>query len=141
MSEETTATAGAQPGPVATATVNAPTPDIALGLTGVWKLAANLGGAVLIAGAFLTVGFFILSEFRTMLHDARQDRLDDRQTFREAIKGMNDEQNRRAGEIKGSVDKNSEIMRDLITEIRAWRTTRSTLPPTTKPPDLKPIGP
>lgn len=126
---DTNAAASAGGGPAATATtvIN----PASLGLTGPWRTAANFGGAVLIAGSFLWLQYIIV-------HDGRIDRLEDRQVFREAIKTMNEEQNRRAGEIKGSVDKNTEVMRDLISEMKSWRNGSPIKPPTAVP---KPISP
>ena len=85
-----------------------------LGLTGLWKSVANFSAVVVVVG--LGCGVIVWT-----LQNDRADQRENRQLFREAIKDMNDEQNRRTGEVKGSVDKNTDVMRELIAEFKAAR--------------------
>lgn len=66
----------------------------------------------------------------------RQDRVYDRELFRETVRDLQSQADRHTGEIKGSMDKNTEVMRDLIQEIRVLRHGTGI-----KPAELKPINP
>ena len=94
--------------------INAAPDNGFLGLTGWMKGLAQLSAVTIMFG--LSTWLII-----STLNNDRADRAEDRTLFREAIKDLNGEQNRRAGEIKGSVDKNTEVMRDLINEFRNAR--------------------
>jgi hypothetical protein len=93
-----------------------------MGLTGVWRSVANFSAVVVVVG--LACGIIVWN-----LQNDRADRREERQLFREALKDMNDEQNRRTGEVKGSTDKAVEVVRELITEIRTWKRLSGTRAP------------
>jgi hypothetical protein len=96
-------------------TVNV-TPDAGngfLGLTGWMRSLAQFSAVVIVFG--LGTGVVVWT-----LQNDRADRRDDRELFREAIRNVNDEQNRRAGELKGSTDKLIDVVRDNSNIVRQW---------------------
>ncbi len=56
-----------------------------------------------------------------IVSQGRVDRLDDRTMFRDAVKDIQHEADRRAGEVKGALDVNTGVMRDLIAELKSAR--------------------
>ncbi len=112
------------------------------GLKGIWDIAGNYTAMTIIVGLFVAVTIWNRvdanaaraqdraerSEERTAM---RAERVEERQLFRESIKDMNTEQNRRTGEVKGAVDINTAVMRELIAEFKASRGVGSPVP---KPP-------
>ncbi len=56
-----------------------------------------------------------------IISTGRQDRLEDRQLFRESVKDIQHEADRRAGEVKGALDANTSVMRQLIDELQKAR--------------------
>lgn len=104
-----------------------------LGLTGWIKQFAQFG----IIGIFMAVFLWL---FQITIRDGRTDRIEDRQMFRDAVRDLQTEDNRRTGEIKGALDFNSKVMQELIAEIRAARhggqlQERGDLPKAVKPPE------
>jgi hypothetical protein len=84
------------------------------GLSGWTKPAVAFGFAGLVAAAF----WFLL---QNMVIQQRADALEYRQLFRESIRDIQHEADRRAGEVKGALDVNTAVMRDLIAEMKAAR--------------------
>jgi hypothetical protein len=112
------------------------------GITGSWRQVVSMGFAGVMAFSFLAVGSFMLSQMKDMIAQAREDRLHDRALFETTLTRIQDENNRHTGEIKGAMDVNTSVMRDLIAEIRAARhegrmNERGALPKAIKPPEDK----
>jgi hypothetical protein len=109
-----------------------------LGLTGIAKSVANFSAVVILCG----MAVWLVQ--RTVDTD-RMERLEDRQLFRQAVKDLNDESNRRTGESKGSTDKLIEVVRDNSNLIRQWieesRRSRADHGPAPKSAELKPTSP
>jgi hypothetical protein len=113
-------------------TVNVGDSGIFAGLSGWMKPLVAFGFAGVVAAAFWLLLFW-----------SHADSLENRQLFRESVRDMVGEfrdavgtiqkrADERAGEVKGSVDKNSEILRDLIAEMKAARR-EGHLPPAVPP--------
>jgi hypothetical protein len=85
-----------------------------MGLKGWIATAGNATAMALIAAVFLWL-------LREQVLQARVDRLDDRQLFRESVHDIQQRADQRAGEIKGALDANSAILRELIQELRSAR--------------------
>jgi uncharacterized protein HemX len=85
-----------------------------MGLTGWTRTVAQFSAIVM---TYALAAGFLIWMVRTMREDRQDDRTESHQLYRE----MNEEQNRRAGEIKGAVDKNTEVMRALADELRQAR--------------------
>jgi hypothetical protein len=103
-----------EPQPPVSQTVNVSGGGIMDGITGQWRQVVAMGFAGVVAFSFLFLQW-------QMIVQARQDRLYDRDLFRDTVKQIRDEDNRRTGEIKGAMDANTLVMRQLIEEIRAAR--------------------
>jgi uncharacterized protein HemX len=84
-----------------------------LGLTGWMKSLAQFSAVVIVFG--LGTGVIVWT-----LQNDRADRREDRELFREAMRNVNDEQNRRTGEVKGSTDKLIDTVRENSAIIRQW---------------------
>jgi hypothetical protein len=128
----------ATPNPPPVQVINQPTGPVGLngsmGLSGWLFRVGNTTAMAIIAGAFL----WLLNQQTTA---ARVDRLDDRQLFRDSVKALNDEANRHTGELRGSMDVNTAVLRDLIAELKAARhegRVPQSLPP--KAAELRPPG-
>jgi hypothetical protein len=97
-----------------TVTVTGDGTGIFAGLSGWTKPAVAFGFAGLVAAAF----WFLL---QNMVIQQRADALEYRQLFRESVHDIQHEADRRAGEVKGALDANTAVMRDLIAEMKAAR--------------------
>jgi len=106
-----------------------------LGLRGLWGTVGNFSATVVLVGLFCAVliwdrhdrGMDRTDRIADRVAD-RAERVEERALFREAIRDMNTEQNRRTGEVKGAVDVNTAVMRDLIQEFRSARATGTIKP-------------
>jgi hypothetical protein len=98
--------------------INQPSGPVSLagsmGLKGWLAQAGNLTAMAIIAGTFL----WLLTQ---QVQQARVDRLDDRQLFRESVRDIQTRADVRAGEIRGSTDANTATLRELIAELRSAR--------------------
>jgi hypothetical protein len=88
--------------------------------------AGNMGIRGLLASmmnttAMVLVGALLVWVLETKFVQDRADRIDDRQTFRDAVREIQTRADERAGEVKGAVDKNTEVIRELISEMRSAR--------------------
>jgi hypothetical protein len=50
---------------------------------------------------------------------AHDDRMADQQAFRESVKALQDQADRHTGELKGSMDGNTGVLRELIAEMKS----------------------
>lgn len=85
-----------------------------MGLKGLVGIVGNTTAMVVIAVSFLMLQ-------HQMMNWGRTDRQEDRQLFRESLKDIQDEGNRRTGEIKGAMDAMNGATRELTNEIKSWR--------------------
>lgn len=88
------------------------------GLTGLWGKVGNASALTVLMVAFLYGGHWILNN---MMVANREDRLYDRQMFRDSLQTIQKEEDRRAGEIKGAMDAMNGATRELTVEIKSWR--------------------
>lgn len=98
---------------------------------GWWRIAGNTTAMAVIAGSFLYLQ-------HTLIVQNREDGKEARLLFRETMRDLQDQDNRRAGEIKGALDGSNAATHELITEIKGWRKDaremRTTPPPKGGPP-------
>lgn len=108
--------------------------DMSGGLFGTWRTIMNVTAVTFVLGLFTAVTIWNRIDMRQDRADDRQERAEERaqwkleraeerSLFRDAIREMNLEQNRRTGEVKGAVDVNTAVMRELIQEFKTARST------------------
>lgn len=88
------------------------TPEIgSMGLRGWVKDLGNTTAMVIITGMLLYL-------FQQHTVQSRQDRVDDRQLFRESVRDIMQQADRHTGEVKAAMDANTAATRGLAEELR-----------------------
>ncbi len=114
------------PQPPVQQTVNVGGGGIFDGLTGWIRVAVATSFAGIVAGCFLWLMYLTYGQ-------GRQDRMEDRQLFRESIRDIQHEADRRAGEVKGALDGNSNVVRELIAELKSAKRDGRAVPQSAMP--------
>lgn len=91
------------------------------GITGLLLKVVQGGVVVAAMIAFFLMLYFFFDMFREQQHMFRQDMANLTKEFHDSIQRVNDEANRHTGEVKGSLDKNTDVIRQWIDESRASR--------------------
>lgn len=112
--------------PVASVTI---APEVgSFGLRGVMKELGQTTAMVLMMGLFVYL-------FQQHTVQSRQDRVDDRQLFRESVRDIMQQADRHTGEVKAAMDANTAATRGLAEELRkAGHETRDKVRGTPVPP-------
>jgi hypothetical protein len=99
------------------------TPDsgIFAGLSGWLKPLVAFGFAGVVAAAFWVLLYTGIKLLESMMADQRTDRIAEQQLFRESVRDIQRDADRRAGEVKGALDANTMVMRQLIDELQKAR--------------------
>ncbi len=83
----------------------------------------GLQGAILkYAQTSIVTLFLILYSYMMwyIISTGRQDRMEDRQLFRDSVKDIQHEADRRAGEVRGSTDKLIDVVRQNSEVVQKW---------------------